>query len=257
MEAKSSLGKSAILGRRPLTTRKACDAAQGDLADMLRFFHREGLLPLAGLVDVAPMLAAETVLELEQSWLVVRAARATQAMREAILRAEDFPRLDVLARSIPDLGEVLSKLNKYFTKDGKLREEASAELRAIRQKVHQKRTAIQKVLNDVMNRSADAVQEPLIVLRGDRYCIPVRSDHRNAVPGILHERSGSGASFFIEPMPAIELNNDLADLLIQVGRKDEARAELHKVLDAPLDPEWGPEDRDFKQRARALLEKAR
>ena len=49
----------------------------------------------------------------------------------------------------------------------------------------------------------------------------------------------------------------LADLLIQAGRKDEARAELHKVLDAPLDPEWGPEDRDFKQKARALLEQAR
>src|SRR5438045_3080929 len=72
-----------------------------------------------------------------------------------------------------------------------------------------------KALNDVMNRSADAIQEPLIVMRGDRYCVPVRSDHRNAVPGILHERSGSGASFFIEPMAAIELNNDLADLLIQ------------------------------------------
>src|SRR6185503_20226211 len=53
------------------------------------------------------------------------------------------------------------------------------------------------------------------VMRGDRYCVPVRSDHRNAVQGILHERSGSGASFFIEPMAAIELNNDLADLLIQ------------------------------------------
>ena len=66
-----------------------------------------------------------------------------------------------------------------------------------------------------MNRNADAIQEPLIVMRGDRYCIPVRSDNRNAVPGILHERSGSGASFFIEPMQAIELNNDLADLLIQ------------------------------------------
>src|SRR6266446_4376109 len=61
MEAKSSLGKGVILGRRPLASRKACDAAQGDLADMLRFFHREGLLPLAGLVDVAPMLAGETV----------------------------------------------------------------------------------------------------------------------------------------------------------------------------------------------------
>src|SRR5581483_11300621 len=104
---------------------------------------------------------------------------------------------------------------KYFTKDGKLREEASAELRAIRQRVQQKRNAIQRVLNDVMNRSVDAIQEPLIVMRGDRFCIPVRSDHRNAVPGILHERSGSGASFFIEPLQAVELNNDLADLLIQ------------------------------------------
>src|SRR5438045_802445 len=94
-------------------------------------------------------------------------------------------------------------------------EEAPAKLRAIRNRVHQKRSAIQKLLTDVMNRNADAIQEPLIVLRGDRYCIPVRSDHRNAVTGILHERSGSGASFFIEPMQAVELNNDLADLLIQ------------------------------------------
>ena len=108
-----------------------------------------------------------------------------------------------------------AKLNKYFTRDGKLREEASAELRAIRQKMQAKRNAIQKVLNDVMNRNSAAIQEPLIVMRGDRYCVPVRSDHRNAVPGILHERSGSGASFFIEPMNAIELNNDLADLLMQ------------------------------------------
>src|SRR5207253_10621871 len=111
--------------------------------------------------------------------------------------------------------ELLAKTNKYFTRDGKLREDASTELRNIRNRVHQKRAAIQKTLNDVMNRHGDAIQEPLIVMRGDRYCIPARADHRNAVTGILHERSGSGASFFIEPMQAVELNNDLADLLIQ------------------------------------------
>src|SRR5688572_4543928 len=136
-------------------------------------------------------------------------------MREALLRSDGYMRLAAIANTIPDLGELLTKTNKYFTREGKLREEASAELRAIRSKVHAKRGAIQKTLSDVMNRNAEAVQEPLIVMRGDRYCIPVRSDHRNAVPGILHERSGSGASFFIEPMAAIELNNDLADLLIQ------------------------------------------
>src|SRR5438093_3694184 len=215
MEAKSALGKDAIARRRPLSTLAACEAAQADLADMRRFVQAEGLLPLAGLIDVAPLLARETVLELEESWQVARAIRSTQAMRETLTRTDGFPRLTTIAQAIPQLDELVSKLNKYFTRDGKLREDASAELRAIRQRVQQKRNAVQRMLNDIMNRHGEAIQEPLIVLRGDRYCIPVRTDHRNTIPGILHERSGSGASVFIEPMQAIELNNDLADLLLQ------------------------------------------
>jgi len=215
MEAKSAPGREIVLRRAPLPTLAACENAQADLAEMVRYFLGEGLLPLAGITDIAPLFSRETILELDESWLIVRAARATQAIRETFARDDRFPRLTKIAGAIPDLGELLAKTNKYFTRDGKLREEASTELRAIRQKVHQKRAAIQRTLTDLMNRHADAIQEPLIVMRGDRYCIPVRADHRNAVTGILHERSGSGASFFIEPMQAVELNNDLADLLIQ------------------------------------------
>jgi DNA mismatch repair protein MutS2 len=215
MEAKSTLGKASIARRRPLRTVAECEGAQADLAEMVRFVLTEGLLPLAGLTDVAPLLDRDTILDIDESWIVLRSVRATQAVRETFLRTDTFPRLAVHAHGIPDLGALIGKLNKYFTNDGKLREEASAELRAIRQRMQGKRSAIQRVLNDVMARSADAIQEPLVVMRGDRYCIPVRADHRNAVTGILHERSGSGASFFIEPMQAIELNNDLADLLIQ------------------------------------------
>ena len=224
MEAKSPLGKESIVSRRPFATRADCEAAQADLADMVRFFHTEGLLPLAGLTDVAPYFDRDTVLDLEEAWIVVRAVRATQAIRETFLRTDTFPRLHALASAIDDLGELLTKTNKYFTRDGKLREEASAELRAIRQRIQTKRNAIQRTLNDIMNRNADAIQEPLVVQRGDRYCIPVRSDHRNAVQGILHERSGSGASFFIEPMAAIELNNDLSALLI------EEREEIARIV---------------------------
>src|SRR5438270_3953962 len=215
MEAKSTLGKASIARRHPLRTLAECEAAQADLAEMVRFVLTEGLLPLAGLTDVAPLLDRDSILDIDESWIVLRSVRATQAIRETFLRTDSFPRLTTHAHEIPDLGALISKLNKYFTQDGKLREEASAELRAIRQRMQGKRSAIQRVLNDVMSRAADAIQEPLVVMRGDRYCIPVRADHRNAVTGILHERSGSGASFFIEPMQAIELNNDLADLLIQ------------------------------------------
>jgi DNA mismatch repair protein MutS2 len=224
MEAKSAPGKEAVAHRRPLSSLEKCEAAQAELGEMVRYFHAEGLLPLAGLDDVGPLFRRETVLELEESWHIVRAVRATQAMREALARTDSYPRLRAIAEGIPELDALLTKTSKYFTRDGKLREEASAELRAIRGRVQQKRAAIQRTLNDVMNRNADAIQEPLIVMRGDRYCVPVRSDHRNAVTGILHERSGSGASFFIEPMAAIELNNDLADLLIQ------EREEIARIL---------------------------
>ncbi|HUP45885.1 MAG TPA: Smr/MutS family protein [Thermoanaerobaculia bacterium] len=224
MEARSAPGKRAVANRHPLKTAAACARAQTDLTEMLRFYHQEGLLPMAGLTEVAPLLAGEEVLDLEESWQVVRAVRATQAIREALSRAADYPHLRTLSETIPALDELVTRSAKYFTRDGKLREEASAELRAIRGRIHTKRAAIQRLLGDIMNRSSGAIQEPLIVMRGDRYCIPVRSDHRNAVPGILHERSGSGASFFIEPIAAVELNNDLADLLIQ------EREEIARIL---------------------------
>jgi len=189
------------------------------------------------LTDVAPLLYRDSILDIDESWIVLRSVRATQAIRETFLRTDSFPRLTTHAHDIPDLGALISKLNKYFTNDGKLREEASAELRAIRQRMQGKRSAIQRVLNDVMSRAGDAIQEPLVVMRGDRYCIPVRADHRNAVTGILHERSGSGASFFIEPMQAIELNNDLADLLIQ---EREEIARITKFISAAIAEEAEP-----------------
>src|SRR5881394_3430671 len=151
MEAKSSLGKEVVARRRPLRTLAECEGAQADLAEMVRFYLRDGLLPLAGLTDVVPLLSRETVLDLEESWQIVRAARATQAIRETFLRSDGYPRLTSLAHAIPDLAELNAKTGKYFTRDGKLREEASAELRAIRQRMQTKRNAIQKVLGELMN----------------------------------------------------------------------------------------------------------
>src|SRR5216684_3915261 len=96
MEAKSAPGKEAVLRRHPLATIEQCEAAQADLADM------------------APLFARETVLELDESWLIIRAARATQAIRETFARDDRFPRLARLASAIPDLGELLTKTNKFF-----------------------------------------------------------------------------------------------------------------------------------------------
>src|SRR5688572_22276286 len=102
MEAKSEPGKASVLRRRPLRTLEECENAQADLGEMVRYFHTEGLLPLAGLANVAPLFHRETVLDIEESWLVVRAARATQAIRESLVRTDTFPRLRAIATNIPD-----------------------------------------------------------------------------------------------------------------------------------------------------------
>src|SRR5881394_1616683 len=93
LEVKTAPGKDVLLARRPLVSLEACEDAQADLAEMARFFLSEGLLPLAGVIDVAPLFARESVLELDESWLVVRAARATQAIRETLLRIDGYARL--------------------------------------------------------------------------------------------------------------------------------------------------------------------
>ncbi len=215
LEARSDPGRAALARRRPAHTVEECEDLQGRLAEMVRFYLCEGLLPISGLADVEPFLAGD-ILDLEESWQVVRATRATQALRETFLRSTGhYPLLRAIGEQIEDLKDVLDSVSRYFTKDGKLREDASPLLRSIRSRVHAKRSAIQKSLTELMQRHADSIQEPIITMRGDRFCIPVRAERRNDVPGILHERSGSGASFFIEPLGIVELNNDLADMLME------------------------------------------
>jgi len=215
LEARTGPGRSAVLDRRPSGQLEVCERMQAELMEMVAVVHRDGLMPLAGLIEVRPFFTGDDPIELDSAWQIFRAVRATQAVRESFLRSRDpVPYLRKVAEGIDDLSELIGKVGRYFTSDGKLKEDASPELKSIRTKVQAKRKAIQKTLTDLMNRSSSAIQEPLITIRGDRYCIPVRTDHAREVPGILHERSGSGASLFIEPMQVVELNNELASLLI-------------------------------------------
>jgi len=215
LEARTDPGRSAVLERRPSSSLEVCERMQAELMEMVAVVHRDGLMPLAGLIEVRGFFTGDAPIELDIAWQIFRAARASQAVRESFLRSRDpIPHLRKVSEGIDDLSDLIKRVGRYFTSDGKLREEASPELKSIRTRLQAKRRSIQKTLTDLMNRNSAAIQEPLITIRGDRYCIPVRTDHAREIPGILHERSGSGASLFIEPMQVVELNNELASLLI-------------------------------------------
>jgi DNA mismatch repair protein MutS2 len=116
-------------------------------------------------------------------------------------------RLQVTAALLPEPGPLAERLARTFNADGQLdplRIPALASLHRSRQDAFQ---AVQAKLQKVLRASPDAFNEAMIVERNGRFCLPVRTERRGLVPGLVLDRSGSGATVFVEPMEAVPLNN--------------------------------------------------
>ena len=105
-------------------------------------------------------------------------------------------------------------------------DDASGELLAIRRKMRSLHSKIREVLNNMVHSPSysNLLQEPIVSMRGDRYVIPVKSEHKGQVPGVVHDSSASGATLFVEPMAAVEINNKLREL------KSEEKDEIERIL---------------------------
>ncbi|MFQ5830382.1 MAG: endonuclease MutS2 [Candidatus Methylomirabilia bacterium] len=125
-------------------------------------------------------------------------------------------------RHLPILPELSDLLSRSLTEDGALKDEASPALRRVRQAVRDLRREIVKRLETIVS-SAEAdttLQDRYVTLRHGRYVLPVRAEARSRLRGIVHDRSQSGATLFVEPEAVVETNNDL----IQKLREEEAEA---------------------------------
>jgi DNA mismatch repair protein MutS2 len=151
---------------------------------------------------------------------IVRVARAAQAVRRSLERAEGR-HLAERRESLPSLDGLLAQAAKLFGADGQLRDDASPELSAIRSKLRRRRGEVSRTLEKLLDARRDSFGDALVVLRNDRYCLPVLASARARVPGIVHDRSGSGQTVFVEPLEVIEANNDLALLAAEERREVE------------------------------------
>ena len=166
----------------------------GPEEDFQEFFHRSLL---------GGLLRGEELHAIQQ---MIRAARAN---RTSLLRHEDLPLLSAIAENIPDLRSLEQSIASAISMTGELLDDASPVLRELRQESR----ATYHRLNQVMERSLrrfqrqDVVQEPLITQRNGRLVLLIKADMRSRVSGIVHDVSDSGATVFVEPMPAIEQGN--------------------------------------------------
>ena len=200
-------------------------------AAMAGFSEGRGALPFGIVPDPSPMLSR---LEIEGSVLaplevldLVTLMKAGRGLKSALTEARaDFPALFEIARDLPDLGNLVRFLDGKIAATGELEDGASDELRAVRQDILRRNERLKTALDAIVGRPevARALQDTFISIRSDRLVIPIRAEAQQALAGIVHGVSGSGATVFIEPIETVGLNNEIVTL------RDREAAEIQRLL---------------------------
>ncbi len=143
---------------------------------------------------------------------------------------EDLPVLQELVADLRTHPDLEQQIYHCIDDRGDVTDRASPKLGGIRDRLKALRQDIQQRLQRILQRQAGAMQEPLITQRGDRFVLPVKAPQKDAVPGIVHDASASGATLYIEPQAVVELGNRLRQLLRQ--EKTEEEVILRQLSDA-------------------------
>ena len=121
--------------------------------------------------------------------------------------------LDSFFQQLEPLTLLSTEIRRCIIEEDEISDDSSSTLRQIRRSMSQINDKVHSTLSSMVNGSLRTyLQDPIITMRGDRYCIPVKSEYRSQVPGLIHDQSATGSTLFIEPMAVVKLNNDLKEL---------------------------------------------
>ena len=203
-----------------LSPSKSLDLIRYELklcSEVKKFQERCGDIPLAGLSDISRTLIhaykTGTILDPEEFLNITRVAQLPSQIKQKTYNQnhEEFPYLFEIVRSLPKFDELVDSINNCISSEGILLDRASKELRSIRQRLRKIRSNIHDKLDTIL-RSPDhqkSIQESVITSRNNRFVIPIKQDARAFFNGVVQGQSTSGATYFIEPLSVVEMNNSL------------------------------------------------
>jgi len=204
--------------------------------ECLALLRRGGRLPLPALRDPEPILARLAVAgvrlegqEIYDLCLALRAARDLKAaLAVAAQEGAEAPGLLALARALPDLEHVLGPIGENIGPNGEVQDSASSELRKLRRRIQHLSEKLQAELQAIIDSSRSDVflRDEYITVRNGRFVLPVRTDSPIPVPGILHGRSSTGLTHFVEPLATVTINNEI------VGLREAEEEEVDRILRA-------------------------
>ena len=229
--AQTAPGRLRAMALAPQSDFEGAHKALRETDDAVRRLLKYGELPLSGINDIRPFIrhaAAGAVLELSSFLRIASFLRAVERVLDAVdnsgRETEALLIHDLAARLIP-LPGFRRRLEQSIRDEEDLYDEASEALASIRRRLRDAQGAVRRALDKVLVTHREALQEGIITMRSGRYVVPVRSDRRAAVRGIVHDSSSTGSTLFIEPMAVVELNNKIRELEL------EERHEVERILE--------------------------
>ncbi|MCD8231947.1 MAG: endonuclease MutS2 [Clostridiales bacterium] len=231
-QATSDAGRELCLNLRPMTDYDRITQAQTETADALNRIFRKGNLSFSGLKNPAfqmKRLEVGGALNIDDFLMICRllelAGRAKAYARE---NRENIPEdsLDGMFAELQPLTPLCEEIRRCIPGPDEVSDAASPALHNIRRQIRGINDRIHSAMNALLNNQSTRtyLQDAVITMRNDRYCLPVKAEYKAQVPGMIHDQSSSGSTLFIEPMSVVKLNNDLKELFLK------EKEEIEKIL---------------------------
>ncbi|GJM39970.1 MAG: endonuclease MutS2 [Ardenticatenaceae bacterium] len=224
-----SAGEELARKLQPTTDQILAEQWQTETAEALLLLDTHTNITIGGARDVRRpadnstrgfTLPAEDLLDIRSTLIAAR------TLKRQLLKVEDeFPYLAAIAELVEDAPGLVDSISSTIDEKGEVLDSASSKLAKIRSELRAVHGRIQDKLQRLLNSSQNQwLQEPIISMRSGRYVVPVKTDAKGRIKGIVHDQSGSGATVWMEPMATVDLNNEYR------GLQMDEQAEVERLL---------------------------
>ena len=225
-KASSAPGKERCQKLTPMTDITEIEEAQQQTADAFTRLVKGGRIHFSGNKDISfSIKSLEIGSALSAAELMKISASLACATRAKTFARSDHDEeiadsLQIYFAHLEPLTPLQNEINRCIISEEEIADDASPALKHIRRSIHLTNEKIHSQLTNMVNGSYRTyLQDAVITMRNNRYCIPVKSEHKGNVPGMIHDQSSTGSTLFIEPAVIVNLNNQLKELALK--EKDE------------------------------------
>lgn len=228
----SEPGRALAGALKPYTDLHKIREAMTETDDAAAFIARRGSPPMSDIADIRPSLKRIELGgslgfgELLRVCDVLKLCRRLKDYASTVEEDGVYTTISSMVSALYSNKRLEERIAGCILSEEEMADDASPELFSIRKQIRDKQNSIKDKLNELIHSTSKAkyMQDAVVTIRGDRYVVPVKTEHRQQIPGLVHDTSASGQTLFVEPMAVVEANNKIREL------RGKEQSEIEKIL---------------------------